>query len=138
MTGPRATIFSLVLAATTLLAPVLHAQDALSQPGPEVRFMLIAIDGVPVAAPTTLSFQGPDRVGGRAPCNSWFAAFVGPFPDFALGPAGATRMACPELEQENAFFNALAAVTAASLEGPVLVLSNPAGLRMSFLQIPEN
>jgi len=118
------------------LAPALRADEPMPIPPPETTFMLIAIDGQPVTAPTTLAFQGPDRVGGRAPCNSWFVQFVGPLPAFAIGPAGATRMACPAMNQEQAFFSALAEMTTAALDGPSLTLSNPAGRQMAFLRVP--
>jgi len=125
-------VFPLLIA----LSSALRAEDAVPLPPPDATFMLIAIDGVPATAPTTLAFQGPARVGGRAACNNWFAGFVGPLPAFAIGPAGATRMACPAMAQESAFFTALGQMTSAALDGAALTLSNDAGRQMAFLRIP--
>ena len=51
---------------------------------------------------------------------------------FEIGPIGATRMACPELDAEAAFFAALRRVARAEVAGDVLILSDPGGFRMVF------
>ena len=70
---------------------------------------------------------------------SW-ASGLGPSPgsgstrpsSLRAGPIAATRRACGELDAEAAFFAALADVSLAEVSGPVLALSNEAGVEMVF------
>lgn len=80
----------------------------------------------------TLSLPEPGRVAGQAPCNRYNAAQTAPYPWFELGPIASTRMACPELQKEAAFFAALGSMTISEVSGDVLILSNEAGESLTF------
>ena len=80
----------------------------------------------------TLSLPEPGRVEGQAPCNRYNAAQTAPYPWFELGPIASTRMACPELQKEAAFFAALGSMTISEVSGDVLILSNEAGESLTF------
>ena len=80
----------------------------------------------------TLSLPEPGRVAGQAPCNRYNAVQTAPYPWFELGPIASTRMACPDLQKETAFFAALGSMTISEVSGDVLILSNEAGERLTF------
>jgi len=80
----------------------------------------------------TIAFPKEGEVVGQAPCNRYFATQTVPYPWFALSGIGATRMACPELEAESAFFAALEDMSLVEIVGPTLILTNEAGREMVF------
>ena len=94
--------------------------------------MLTEIDGQAFPARASIAFPEPGRAAGEAPCNSWSAEQTAPYPWLELGPIASTRMACPDLGQESIFFQSLEAMTLAEVQGPILILSNDAGLEMVF------
>jgi heat shock protein HslJ len=55
-----------------------------------------------------------------------------PYPWFDAGPIASTRLACPALDAEVAFFAALGQATLIEVGGDTLILSNPDGLKMVF------
>lgn len=71
-------------------------------------------------------------IDGEGPCNPYFGALNGGHPEFDVGPIGSTRRACPQHAAEAAFFEALQAVTTASLEGGILVLSGVGMVELVF------
>lgn len=99
---------------------------------PSAEYALVSLDGVAFPATATISFPEAGKVVGQAPCNRYFATQTVPYPWFGLEGIGATRMACPELDQESAFFAALEDMTLAEVSGATLILSNPAGREMTF------
>lgn len=99
-------------------------------------YQLQSIDGAPFAARATLDLSTPGRVTGQAPCNRYFADQSAPYPWFALGPIGATRMACPDLPAETTYLNSLSDMTFAEAQGQILILSNEAGREMVFQALP--
>ncbi|MCF2871838.1 META domain-containing protein [Octadecabacter sp. G9-8] len=99
---------------------------------PLSEFHLIEMNGIPFTAAATIAFPEEGRVVGRAPCNSYFATQTVPYPWFALEGIGATRMACPDLALETAFFNALEGMTLSEASGTTLILSNSVGQKMVF------
>ncbi len=99
---------------------------------PSAVYRLVEIDGEAFGPRATIAFQSQGRAAGEAPCNSWSAAQSAPYPWFALGPVVATRRACSELEAEGQFFEALAGMTLAEVQGSVLILTNEAGAAMVF------
>ncbi len=99
-------------------------------------YRLESIDGQPFRETATIAFPEPGRIAGQAPCNRWFGALAEPYPAFGPGPIGATRMACPDLDAEQAFFDALAAMTTASAEDGVLTLTGADGGVMVFRAQP--
>ena len=99
---------------------------------PTAVYRLVEIDGVAFAARATISFPEEGRIVGEAPCNRWSAGQDAPYPWFAPGPIAATRRACPELEAETRFFEALGRMSLAEVQGPILILSSDDGLEMVF------
>lgn len=100
--------------------------------GTGVKYHLVDIDGVPFTAPATITFPEEGRVVGQAPCNRYFATQTEYYPWFGLIDYGATRMACPDLAQETAFFLALEDMTLSEVVGGTLILSNTDGRQMVF------
>lgn len=86
---------------------------------------LVALDGEPFTASATLTFPGPGKFAGRAPCNSFNGSVTVPYPWFEAGPVAATRAICPDQAAEDRFFQALGAITIAEVAGDTLELSNP-------------
>jgi len=82
--------------------------------------------GSPIAGqPITLELLDDGRLAGHAGCNRYFAeATPGPDGGIAIGPVGATRMACePEvMDRETAFFGRLDRVARWSRDGDHLLL----------------
>jgi heat shock protein HslJ len=117
-----------LLLALAMTGPVL-AQDATGR-----DWHLLALDGQRVAPGTTLRLEADGSMSGRAPCNSYGTQNTGALPALALRPIRATRMACPRLDEEQAFFDALAVMTTLDLSGPDrLILSGPDGRVMEFV-----
>lgn len=95
-------------------------------------WQLSELDGAAFTARATLEFPQPGRVAGQAACNRFSAAQTAPYPWFAIGPIAATKMACPDLGDENAYLAALGAMRVAEVLGDTLRLSNEAGREMVF------
>ncbi len=93
---------------------------------------LIEIDRKPVTAPVTLRFSDKGAITGEAPCNSYFGTQTAPYPWFSLKDVAATRRACPALDQETAYLQALTSMTLSEVAGDTLILSNEAGREMVF------
>lgn len=72
--------------------PVLHLEWTLAE-----------VDGQPAGYEATLSLGEDGRMTGRAPCNRYFGGVDGALPDFRPTGIGATRMACDQLAQEQAY-----------------------------------
>jgi heat shock protein HslJ len=99
-----------------------------------IDWRLVALNGVVVEAEATLHIEAGGAIHGRAPCNRWSAANRAILPKLDLGAIRSTRMACPRLAEEQAFFTALAGMTGARLDGAGgLILSNPDGRTMEFV-----
>ena len=99
-------------------------------------WVLESVDGAPFVARAELEFPEQGKIAGQAPCNRFFADQTAPYPWFKPGPIGATRMACPDLEAEQAFFDALGAMSLSEVAGNTLILSNDAGREMVFKARP--
>ncbi|WP_158965389.1 META domain-containing protein [Chachezhania sediminis] len=80
----------------------------------------------------TLIFGDDGRISGAAPCNQYSAKLQSQPPAFQVGPIASTRMACPEMQEETAFFNALGVVTSMTLDGNNMVLNGPDDFSMVF------
>jgi heat shock protein HslJ len=90
---------------------------------PITEWQLATVDGQAPGYGATLSLAEPGRVSGQAPCNRYFAELTRDGAGFVLGPIGATKMACDQMQGEAAFFAALGTVTAATEAPGVLELS---------------
>ena len=100
--------------------------------GADRDWVLHSIDGAEFAANATMQLGEAGAIGGSAPCNRWFSTQSAPYPWFALGPIGATKRACPDLEAERRFFDALGQMSLSEVSGNVLILSNDEGGEMVF------
>lgn len=104
-------------------------------PAPEFLDMVwtvTSIGGRPVAGtrPLTLSIAADHRAGGSGGCNNFFTEASIEGDRIGFGPAAATRMACEPtiMDQETAYFAALAAVSSYELDAQGLRLLDAAGI----------
>ena len=126
-TAPMRKLIALLALSACMQAP--------AQPGTEGIYRLVSINSVPFPARATISFATPGLVSGNAPCNSYSGPLTADLPQFATdGGVMSTEMACDALAAEGEFFAALAAMTRADISAAQIVLSNPAGGNMVFVQ----
>ncbi|WP_420861443.1 META domain-containing protein [Algirhabdus cladophorae] len=95
-------------------------------------WQLVEIDGNRTEGPVTLEFPEEGRIAGKGPCNRYFASQTAPYPWFEVSAIGSTKMACPNLRAEAAFFSTLQAMTLIEVSGDTLLLSNDSGGSMVF------
>lgn len=100
---------------------------------PSAEYHLVKIDGEAINLRATITFPSAGEVVCQAPCNRYFATQTVPYPWFSLDGIGATRMACPEMVAETAFFEALDDMTLSEASGDTLILSNSDGRQMVFV-----
>ena len=93
---------------------------------------LAEMDGAPFDANATMIFGDKGKVVGQAPCNKYFTTQTLPYPWIKLEAIGSTRMACPDLEKETTYFDALIEMTEAEVSGDAMILRNDAGREMVF------
>lgn len=98
----------------------------------DITWTLVEIDGTPFPARATIRFEDKGKITGDAPCNSYFGSQTAPYPWFSADNIGATRRACPELDSETRFLNALSDMTLSEVAGSTLILSNDSGREMLF------
>lgn len=93
----------------------------------------------PAEGTYTLTFSADDgRMHGIGACNRLTAAYATD-KTWALtfGPIAATRMACPDLEQEYEFIRVLRSTTHYDMDGPILILLADGEMRALFQAMPE-
>lgn len=95
-------------------------------------WVLAEIDGTPFGARATLSFPETGQIAGEGPCNRYSGVMTTPYPWFDAGQVVSTRMACPDLRAETAFFTALSEMTEAEVSGDTLILRNGEGRELVF------
>lgn len=95
-------------------------------------WVLSELDGAPFTARATIEFKDNGKVAGQAPCNRFLTTQTEPYPWFKLDPIGSTKMACPDLVAERAYFAALSRMTLAEVGSNTLILSTDAGPSMIF------
>ena len=93
---------------------------------------LVELDGKPFTARASIEFPEAGKIAGQAPCNRYFADLTVPYPWFETGPIGATKMACPDLDAEAQFFEALDTMSLSEVLNNTLILSTPEGREMVF------
>lgn len=103
---------------------------------PDAVLALAELDGAPFSARATIAFPEEGVVRGTGPCNGYSADQTVPYPWFQLGPIRATRSACPDLDHETAFFDALQDMTLIEALGDTVILRNEAGREMVF-RVPQ-
>lgn len=96
-----------------------------------VDWHLVGLEGQEVGWSATLRLEG-NSVSGKAPCNSYGGSNSATLPDLGLGSIRSTRMACPDLAAETAFFEALQAMQRTELDQGHLYLIGAEGRIMEF------
>ncbi|MBT8425200.1 MAG: META domain-containing protein [Silicimonas sp.] len=99
---------------------------------PDATYVLSELGGAAFPARATIAFPAKGKVTGSAPCNTFNATQSVPYPWVDIGPVAATRRACPDLDAERRFFEALETMVFAEVQGPVLILSSEDGVEMVF------
>lgn len=100
--------------------------------GTQPVYYLVELNGASVSVTTTITFPEKGRVIGQGPCNSYSATQTVPYPWFALDGIISTRMACPDLVLEAAYFEALEGMTLAEVAGDTLILSDSEGRELVY------
>ncbi|MHC9235852.1 META domain-containing protein [Pseudooceanicola sp. 502str34] len=122
-----------------LLTPALLALlSTCATSGPELAdpsrtWHLETLNGAPFTSRATLVLDEA-RFSGRAPCNSYFGGWSGTYPAFSSTQIGATRMACPDLAEEDAFLKALGAANQARMDDGRLILTGPDDHELVFAE----
>jgi heat shock protein HslJ len=120
---------NLLSAALSLAACV---SPALSEPEiAGVDWHLVGVEGMEVDWTASIRFEG-DKVSGKAPCNRWFGTNSAALPAVAIQAIGATKMACPDLAAESAYFETLQAMQRVELDQGHLFLIGPEGRIVEF------
>lgn len=119
-----------VLAAATLLLVMTACccrQKSLPLEG--TSWKLSKMESIPTSAMTaegdafTLLFNAADTlVAGRTNCNRFFGPYILNGKSLKFGDLGMTRMACPDLQYEDAFVQMLDKVSGFEIEGSKLKL----------------
>lgn len=122
----------LAILAALLAIPACADETISAYARPGATYRLTHLDGATFPATATIEFPEKGVARGTGPCNLWSAEQTVPYPWIALGPIAATRRACPDLDAEHAFFDALPQMTVAVAENGVLTLSNDEGREMVF------
>jgi heat shock protein HslJ len=95
-------------------------------------WQLVELNGVAFTDTATLTFPEKHKIAGSGPCNRVGATLDVPYPWFEITQIVSTKMACPALPQETAFFDSLSNATLSEVLGDTMILSNPDGLSMVF------
>lgn len=110
--------FAAYIWAATGTDETLHAYGAADR-----IWRLSEMNGAPFDGDVTISFPRAGVVMGQGPCNRYNGALTLPYPWFGIGPLAATRMACPDLPLETAYFATLESVTISEVREHSLILS---------------
>jgi heat shock protein HslJ len=110
----RAAALALLLAACAPTAEETAAPEGgWLLPGTDWR--LVELGGAPYPARVTATLNPDGTVTGEAPCNGFRAVYSGRWPDLTFEAVTTTRIACPDLAAETAFFAALEQVSRAAI-----------------------
>lgn len=93
---------------------------------------LVEINGGSPQSTITLTFPEKGKIAGRAPCNRYFGTQTKPLPWFQTGPIASTKMACPNLDEEQVYFQTLEKSSLAEITKTTLILSNDTGPLLTF------
>ena len=119
------------LALTACVTPALSNDEIAG-----VDWHLVGLEGQDLGWEASLRLDG-EKLSGKAPCNRWFATNTAALPAVSIQAIGATKMACPVLAAESAYFEALQAMQRAELDQGHLYLIGPEGRVMEFARDPS-
>ena len=97
-------------------------------------WQLAELAGAPFAGRAEISFGPHGKVRGRAPCNSFRARQIAPYPWVEITDLVTARTTCDQIGQERAFLAALGQAAFAEVAGDVLILTSEEGREMVFRQ----
>lgn len=103
------------------------------------EWQLIQLDGRSVkAAPETFVLKLENgSVSGAGACNRLMGSYkTGERRALKIGPVASTKMACPNLDQEQQFLRALESTTHYDMDGPMLLLLSNGELHAVFQALP--
>lgn len=103
------------------------------------EWQLIQLDGRSVkAAPETFVLKLENgSVSGAGACNRLMGSYkTGERRALKIGPLATTKMACPNLDQEQQFLRALESTTHYDMDGPMLLLLSNGELHAVFQALP--
>lgn len=81
--------------------------------------------------------EAEKRVSGRGGCNRFFGNYEMDGDKLKFSPMGATRMACPDLQTENEFFQMLDTVDTYSIKDGLLSLKSKGNVVSVFFKAEE-
>lgn len=131
-------VFALLLAA----AGCKQKEDSLALlRANEWTLKTMTVEGTTVANPEelpVLQFSDSTAVYGSAGCNRFFGTFKVEGTKLTLHPGGATMMACPDLEFEDAYLKALEEVNSYAIgEGELKLLGRNGYLTLVYVKSEE-
>ena len=103
------------------------------------EWQLIQLDGRSVkAAPETFVLKLENgSVSGAGACNRLMGSYkTGERRALKIGPVASTKMACPNLDQEQQFLRALESTTHYDMDGPMMLLLSNGELHAVFQALP--
>ena len=120
-----------IFAAAVLLVAMTACGGAKNdRPLEGTTWKLVSMEGIPAEAIAaeddafTLEFNGEEMlVAGRTNCNRFFGSYDAGDGTMVFGGMGMTRMACPDMEYEDAFVGMLGRVDGFDIAGDRLTLS---------------
>jgi len=120
-----------IFTAAALLVAMTACGGAESRkPLEETAWKLVSMEGIPASAidseedAFTLLFSSEDMsVAGRTNCNLFFGNYETADGTLAFGEMGMTRMACPDMEHEDAFMRMFGQVDGFAIDGDRLTLT---------------
>ena len=123
----------LTAAALLGLIPACQSDETVAAYGGSgVTWTLVEVGGAPFSDSATLEFGEDGQVSGQAPCNRFTFTNSIPYPWFETGPIAATKMACANLQAEDAFLTNLGAMTRAVIADGRMGMANDEGGEMVF------
>ena len=123
------------LAALSLVTLAACVSPALSQDVAGIDWHLVGLEGQAVDWDASLRFDG-DKVTGKAQCNRFFGTNTATLPALDIGGIGATKMACPDLAAESAYFESLQAMQRIELDQGHLFLIGAEGRMIELATDP--
>ncbi len=119
----------MLLAAAALLAaccPCRRNKSAAkySLPLTETRWQLVRVNATGITPNDNfeITFNKDKSVNGIGACNRFFGKYEADGGKLKIGPLGATKMMCPDMELENAFLQMLDKIDTYTIDGNTLLL----------------